>query len=76
MQRLLSAFASAAFALSLGAAVSADTMATPKAMMASPKAMMMTKMAKTPTCAKGQTLVKGYKNKAGKMVAPYCRKAK
>jgi hypothetical protein len=77
MHRFLSAFATAAFALSLGTAVSADSMATAKPAMASAKPMMSkSMMAKPMTCPKGQTLVKGYKSKSGKMVAPYCRKSK
>lgn len=33
-------------------------------------------MAKPVTCAKGQTMVKGYKKKDGTVVKPYCRKSK
>jgi hypothetical protein len=69
MNRILSAFAAAAFALSLG---SGSMAATATSAPVKPPSKMST-MAKH-SCPKGQTWVKGYTTKKGKKVDGYCRK--
>jgi hypothetical protein len=74
MNRLLTALATGAMVLSLGAPSFAA--ATPKPMkspmsMASP----MAKMSSTKSCPKGESYVKGYTKSNGTKVKGYCRKS-
>ena len=68
MRRLLSSVAALAFVLALGTgtALATDKTGSP--------AMGGTSMGMT--CPKGSSWVKGYTNKAGKVVKGYCRKGK
>jgi hypothetical protein len=83
MKRIISALVASlallAFATPSFAADTTTTKTTKSSSMSTMSNMSGMKsdaMAKPVTCAKGQTMVKGYKKKDGTVVKPYCRKSK
>jgi hypothetical protein len=68
MRSFFSALATLAFVVSLGTGTG---LAAHKKSSAPPSPM-----ASTGTCKPGETMVKGYTTKKGKVVKPYCRSAK
>jgi hypothetical protein len=81
MKRMISALVASLALLAFATpSFAADTTTTTKAAKtsttSSTSAMKSDAMAKPMACAKGQTMVKGYKKKDGTVVKAYCRKAK
>jgi pentapeptide MXKDX repeat protein len=80
MKRIVSALVASlallVFATPSFAADTTTTKTTKTSSMSTMSGMKSDAMAKPVTCAKGQTMVKGYKKKDGTVVKPYCRKAK